>query len=289
MSGLPEGRIVRTFSRMGTLQVEARNILKWFEDHDDGNQWIVVLGLPPNIIERLDNDPHTSLGGVTYRFQWEQTTGLIKVVSSHIHEGVTRQFANFVTSKLVGMGIPLWFGATTYRFSAGKGKQGDDVFVPPSRCLLTVGWPTLVIETGFSESLPRLRQDAFKWFADSNGEVRFVILVKVRSQTFFYEKWYLAPPNAPRPFTRAYTDMPCSQVPNTPPLITQPVPVQQPYCASEVRVTLSAVAGQPNLVVGAPMVFPFVALYDRLPAPGENDIFLQQTDFECMSEVLLLL
>lgn len=38
MSGLPEGRIVRTFSRMKALQVEARDIMKWFEDHDDGNQ-----------------------------------------------------------------------------------------------------------------------------------------------------------------------------------------------------------------------------------------------------------
>lgn len=157
MPGLPEGRIVRTISRMKAPQVEAEDIMKLFEGHD-GNQWIVVLGLRPNIIERLDNNPHTSLEGVAYRFQWEQTTGLIKVVPSPVHEGVTRQFAKFVTSKLVCMGIPLednlWFGVKAYHPATGKGKQGDDVFVPHSRCLPTIGWPTLVIETEVSVYLP---------------------------------------------------------------------------------------------------------------------------------------
>lgn len=143
MPGLPEGRIVRTFSRM-----------KWFEDHDDGNQWIVVLGLRPNIIEKLDNH---SLGGVNYRFQWEQTNGLIKVVPSGPYEGATYQFSTLVTSKLIAIGIPShecpWFGSTTYRPTVGKGKEGDNIFVPRSRCLPTFGWPTLVVETGVSKSL----------------------------------------------------------------------------------------------------------------------------------------
>lgn len=44
--------------------------------------------------------------GVNYRFQWEQTTGLIKVVPSGPHEGATHQFSTLVTSKLIAMGIP---------------------------------------------------------------------------------------------------------------------------------------------------------------------------------------
>jgi hypothetical protein len=290
MSGLPEGRIVRTFSRMKALQVEARNIMKWFEDHDDGNQWIVVLGLRPNIIEKLDNH---SLGEVNYRFQWEQTTGLIKVVPSGPHEGATHQFSTLVTSKLIAMGIPShecpWFGSTTYRPDVGKGKEGDNIFVPRSRCLPTFGWPTLVIETGVSESLPRLRQDAAKWFADSNGEIRFVILISVRKRKLYYEKWQLAPPNARRPLTRANIRSLCAQAPNTPPLAPQPPPLQQPYCASEVEVTSTGVAGQPNLVVGAPMVLPFAALYNRSPAANETDVVLSQNDFADMTDLLLRL
>ncbi|KAJ5227850.1 hypothetical protein N7489_008558, partial [Penicillium chrysogenum] len=39
----------------------------------------------------------------------------------------------------------------------------------------------------------------------------------------------------------------CAQAPNTPPLAPQPAHLQQPYCASEVEVTSTVVAGQPNL------------------------------------------
>jgi hypothetical protein len=38
MSDLPEGHIVRTFSRLKLLKVEAEKIMEWFEQNDDGNQ-----------------------------------------------------------------------------------------------------------------------------------------------------------------------------------------------------------------------------------------------------------
>lgn len=75
------------------------------EGHDDGIRWSVVLGLWPNIIKRLDNNPDTSLGGVAYRFQWERITGLIKVIPRGSHEAATDRFADVTQSKLGDMGI----------------------------------------------------------------------------------------------------------------------------------------------------------------------------------------
>ncbi|KAJ5181675.1 hypothetical protein N7449_011822 [Penicillium cf. viridicatum] len=56
IADLPEDYIVCSFSRLKLLKVEAEKILKWFEKNDDGNQWIVVLGLRKPTIEKLAND-----------------------------------------------------------------------------------------------------------------------------------------------------------------------------------------------------------------------------------------
>ncbi|CAI7565283.1 unnamed protein product [Penicillium viridicatum] len=283
MAGLPENHIVRSFSRLKLIKLEAEKIMQWFEENDDGNQWIVVLGLRKPTIEKLTNDHRTSLGGITYRFQWEGSTGLIKVVPSGPHESSTDRFADMVKSKISAMNIPfeesLWVGSKTYKPAVGKGKEGDQAFVPPSRCsngIRNVGRPTLVVETGVSESLPRLRQDAKKWFADSDGEVRIVILIASRAKRITFEKWQLAPPTSPRPLTRAAILSLTSQFPNAPPSVTQPV----------VEVHPSEVDGEPPVVTGAPLVLPFVTVYDRPPNAGESDIVLQQRDFERMTNLL---
>lgn len=80
----------------------------------------------------------------------------------------------------------------------------------------------MVVETGVSESLPRLRQDARRWFGASNGEVRIVIIISTKKTAVHFEQWQLAPPNAPRPLTRAYIDSLRQNPGNVPPL-------QQPF------------------------------------------------------------
>ncbi|KGO67749.1 hypothetical protein PITC_000870 [Penicillium italicum] len=293
ISDLPDDHIVHIFSHPKSLKVEADKIIEWFEQNDDGNQWIVVLGLRPSTIEMLSNDRRTSLGGISYRFQWEGSCGLIKVVPSGSHQLATGRFVDVVKSKLLAMGITygesMWLGSTTYKFAIGKGKEGDQTFVPPSRCstgVTNAGYPTLVIETGVSVSLPRLRQDAKKWFADTNGEVRIVILIAVSQKKLLIEKWELANLASPRSLTRSTIHQLTSQTPNSP-AVMQPAPLQQPYCAHEVEIKPSQVVGRPNEVTGAPMVLPFFAVYDRFPGAGESDIVLNRRDFEQMTNLLL--
>lgn len=106
-----------------------------------------------------------------------------------------------------------------------------------------------------SESLNRLRENANKWFVDSEGLVRVVMLISIKPGEVTFEKWQLAPSNAPRPLTGAYLDSLRAQSPNIPPLTLQPAPIQQAYSAQEVYV-------EPDRILGATMNIPFVALYD---------------------------
>lgn len=89
MSALPADRIVRTFSRFKGLRLKAEQLLKSLQEKGDGNQFIVVLNLSARTIKKLDEEHQSSLGGINYRFQWEGTTGLIKVVPSERHDGIT--------------------------------------------------------------------------------------------------------------------------------------------------------------------------------------------------------
>ncbi|KAJ6138170.1 hypothetical protein N7471_004656 [Penicillium samsonianum] len=75
--------------------LKARQIIKWFEEHSDSNQWIVVLGLSTTPIDTVTSD-RSGLAEITYRFQWEGFTGLIKVVPTAEHEIVTDEFVEAV-------------------------------------------------------------------------------------------------------------------------------------------------------------------------------------------------
>ncbi|KAI2733402.1 hypothetical protein CBS147332_417 [Penicillium roqueforti] len=286
MSALPTDCIIRTFSRFKGLRLEAKQLLKSLQEKGDGNQFIVVLNLSALTIKKLDEEHQTSLGGIEYRFQWEGTTGLIKVVPSERHDAVTNQLGRAIDMKLTAMGLRwsemIWTGTATYKPTVGVGKQGDHAFLPPIRCpngLPSGSWPTFVIETGVSESLPRLREDAKRWFIISQGLVRIVILISIKATEVTFEKWQLAPPGAPSPLTRAYLDSLRAQLVNIPPLTNQPTPTQQAYSAQEVYV-------RRNNVVGAPLCLPFVAVYDRLPGPGERDILLNVNDFLEITRIL---
>lgn len=285
MQGLPAGYAVRVFSQLKRLQADAERILQSLQENQDGNQWLVVLGLSTSTIRKLDDD-HSSLGGVEYRFQWEGSAGLIKVVPSHTHDMTTDQVTRSIDDRLSAMGIRSidrkWAVTSTYKPTPTKGKQGDQAFIPPSRCpgpQRPAGWPTFVIETGVSESLPRLREDAKWWLAASSGDVRIVLVISIKRTSVSFEKWQLAPSNDPRPLTRAYIDTLRLPGPHIPPLFQQPATIQQAYSAHEVEVTSTRIEG-------APMILPFAALYDRPPGPREVDVVLDPQDFRDITSIL---
>ncbi|GIK05321.1 hypothetical protein Aspvir_009428 [Aspergillus viridinutans] len=278
--------ITRTYSSFKQLQQAAHSVLQTLQANDcDGNQWILVLGLTKEAIERLDNDKEC-LGGVDFRFEWEGSTGLIKVIPGFTHEHLINDFTSKVTSDLQNMGIPYWerrwIGTTTYKPGNNRGKQADQGFTPPSRQGAqgqTRGWPTLVVEVGVSESMAKLRSDAKFWLNNSNGQTRIIVLVSAKRGRVTFEKWMLMPPNAPNPAPPAYVATLRSRPVHRPPLVNQPAATQQLYSAQEVVVT-------PTGMTGAPMVLPFRAVYDRAPTANETDIAITAQDFRRFVETI---
>lgn len=107
----------------------------------------------------------------------------------------------------------------------GTKRERDQGFSPSARwpSSTSLQWPTVVVETGVSESLPRLLQDARWWFGASGGEVRMVIIISIKKTAVHFEQWQLAPPNAPRPLTRAYIDSLRRSPGNVPPVTSERV------------------------------------------------------------------
>ncbi|KUM62768.1 hypothetical protein ACN42_g4343 [Penicillium freii] len=129
--------------------------------------------------------------------------------------------------------------------------------------------------------------DARKWFADSGGDVRIVILIHTSENIVSFEQLQSALSTAPRPRNKRYIDTLCAQTPNIPQLTGQPAQLQQVYCAHEVDVTRNFVAGMPNVIDGAPMVLTFIAIQDRPPGPREWDIVIGPQEFDEIADLLL--
>jgi hypothetical protein len=111
--------------------------------------------------------------------------------------------------KLAEMGMSYMMirccGATTYHGSTSS-KEGDSSYRPPSR----KGWPTFVIQSECSETLQHLRSCASWWLGNSQGEVKFAIIISVQQvqEILHIEKWELALPSQERPATRALSSIP---------------------------------------------------------------------------------
>ncbi|KAJ5958066.1 uncharacterized protein N7479_005216 [Penicillium vulpinum] len=263
MTALPPGAVTRIFSSLEYVQLEAQKIIETLEkdEEENGNQFL----------------------GVNYRFEFGGGTGILRMIPGCPHEYTTMGLLQKVTLQLINMGLSeqyRWGGKTRYE-SPLRQKEGDQVFSPSARwpSSTSLPWPTMVIETGVSDSLPRLRQDAKWWFGASDGEVCIVIILSIKKTAVHFEQWQLAPPNAPRPLTRAYIDGLRQNPSNVPPLLQQPSNMQQPYSCAEVDLTKTSVAG-------APVTIPYCALFDvPVRPPDMQDVVLNVQDFRFITGV----
>ncbi|RMZ76861.1 hypothetical protein DV738_g4694, partial [Chaetothyriales sp. CBS 135597] len=171
------------------------------------------------------------------------------------HEGAHGDLMDMIKWKIMPMGISKreckFVGATKY-YGRRSSKEADSAFRPKSLRPDDADWPTIVLESGLSESLPRLRLDAAWWLTESQGQVKTVIVISVKPATpiIHVEKWELAP--RPQPTARASSTF------NLPPP-PDPTQIQQ--------ITL-----EPNTVTGAPLILEFEKLFLRLAVPPESDI-----------------
>ena len=202
MAGLPGDYVLQHFNNIKFLENIAEDVLNNLDrNNNQGNQWLVVLGLTQSACDRLSGD-EPRLRGIPYRITLNGSVGILKVIPGWLHEGITGDFHNQLERLFGVMGVPpddyAWRRATSYTgFIFSRRKEPDECLVPRTRMPTgsTQGWPTMVIKTAVSESLPKLRNDASWWFNHSNGAVRIVPVLSVNKaqKELIVEKWQLLP------------------------------------------------------------------------------------------------
>lgn len=212
LSGLPSDHVVVTFQHMSQVQNAAQDVFDQLLDNDagsGGNQFVVVLELPESARQQLATD-RMCLGMFEFSFMWEFDTGLIKVIPDACHSmtaaSIMRHMNQQCQTRMGVLEAEMMIGHKKLHQISGavKGKHSDSCLWPPSRQggpKLATGWPSLVIETGTEESLPKLRENAYWWFHNSAGDTHIVLVVAITRRLLQarIEKWQLAPPNEPSP------------------------------------------------------------------------------------------
>ncbi|RPA90186.1 hypothetical protein L873DRAFT_1565744, partial [Choiromyces venosus 120613-1] len=186
---------------------------------------------------------------------------IVKIMPGAVHEVATSEFGRILWEKSAAMGLRRNLGdmgGTRYQGIASS-KEADSAFKPLSRPH-RADWPTLVIESGVSEKLPRLRADARWWLENSSGDVNIVLLFSIlaAAQTIHLEKWeIMSVPNLqvtrlhPHPFVMTPTQ-------------TDQVDIVQPIAA------------------GGALTLDFAKIFLRQPVQGglEGNIIFTTLDLE---------
>lgn len=147
-----------------------------------------MLGLSKYAIAKLANEAD-ALGGIGFRFGYEDSVGLVKVIPSAGHEIATA----------ISRGTLMKNFEWAWAYQPTSGPQPRPIKQPPApgrnnptsayfpgpTANPTNGWPTFVLETGVSELLPHLRQDASWWFANSRRQTRIVLVILVKKKKKF--------------------------------------------------------------------------------------------------------
>jgi len=230
-------------------------------------QYLVFQGVTKQQLAKIDRE-RDSIGWHTRITHYTSINLLIiKLTPSVQHELAHSALADLLTFRLSFMGFnePPLNRVGAARFDGNQSsKEGDSAYKPDSRNRKD-DWPTIVFESGFSETLTKLRNDAQWWLTNSQGDVRIVVIVLARPEhkTLRVEKWCLAPPQ-PRRSPRLN---PGAQVPTRVQeiLVTQNPPAH-PGGASTYTVT------------GAPLTLEFQEMFLRAPAPPESDVTFTTAD-----------
>ena len=188
---------------------------------------------------------------------------VIKVTPQTKHIVPPDTFGTCLRQELRKMGMGLHaligFGKTSFS-NAHASKEGD---VTLGRSLRVARWPTLAIESGFTELMTRLRYDAHWWLLNSDSEVKISILIAIvaAEETVYIEKWCGFLPIVHKLVTRVH--------PNAHSLL-----LKRMQHVTIVKSSASA-SGSPSFTVtGAPLVLEFERLFLRAPVSPEGDVVL---------------
>lgn len=227
----------------------------------------------------------------------EPETLIVKPMTiSGIHEEATSQFARMLWEKAARIRPQLGeelrdMRGTTYYGNLGSRKEADSAFRPQSSRPTRAHWPTLVVETGVSQSLGQLQVAARWWLRNSRGNVNIVLLFSVdeENRKILIEQWEASRPAvttrsqsdnpAVTPIRTAFFDIPPFNPSETSP-IPPVVPPPEPAALAPVDpLQPAAVAPADPAAVSVAIKLNFAKLFGREPLDrSEKDIVFTPLD-----------
>ncbi|VUC20947.1 unnamed protein product [Clonostachys rosea] len=210
--------------------------------------------------------------GRKYRFKryYPEHQLLIITIPTKYHESLHSFIYDEIRGQIRDMGLRFHWAttsaATFYREHGRTGSgEGDSSGHPiqPGRDS-SRRWPTIVIEAGYSQSLPQLREDMLWWFRESNHQVKVVLLVKMYRgplRKITIEHWREEPMTFPGARTR------------------QRAQQLEPTCAQAIHIIKTSVTVNDFLpssygVTRGALELRFSDLFLRGPVQGEGNIVI---------------
>ncbi|KAJ9481155.1 hypothetical protein VN97_g12346 [Penicillium thymicola] len=154
------------------------------QEEFEASEWVLFTQVSRQVFSR---DFLNSDDGILQRcwnsYDSSQHLLLVKMTVSRAPETAARAFKKQLFLCLLPMGLfncLRTFGSATCEAENGSAKQPDCQFLPrrPPRDR-TTKWPSLAVETGFSETPSKLVSDARFWLSESNGDVQIIITIKI--------------------------------------------------------------------------------------------------------------
>lgn len=192
------GRPIRRYPYKGTkvfLEIVKMELSRQEEDFE-ASEWVLFTKVSEQAFSRdfLNSDDNL-LQRCWNSYDSSQHLLLVKMTVSRAHEIAARVFERLFFDCLKPMGLDdclQSFGSATCKAENGNAKQPDCQFLP--RRLprdRTRKWPSVVVETGFSESPSKLTSDARFWLSESNDDVQIVITIRIgrSSPSIMLESW----------------------------------------------------------------------------------------------------
>lgn len=233
--------------------------------------YLAFLGISP---EQFSNFNAVQTRGIRRQY-FESLRILIIKLPSKSQEMVTGHLCHRLRRAAILMGDVdeelCETGSTTYRSTnticRNSCKEADGGIIPHQRRPGPQGWPTIIFESGVSESLERLQRGARWWLTQSSHAVRAVLLAHISctEQVIDLQVWRMLPIQNPRPGT-----LPDAQL--------------VPQCDNQLRIDCSTV---PASIIGTVpfFVISFEDLVLRPVNENEGDFFLNILDIQSIATV----
>ncbi|EEU47948.1 uncharacterized protein NECHADRAFT_75043 [Fusarium vanettenii 77-13-4] len=185
-------------SEESAITIQFTTVSKLFEEiySDDARDALVVQNVSQQDYIDIDNERELRRRKFRLKRYYSERQILIVTIPTEAHELLYAPLSGHIHAAVIQMGLgSQWtaMGSTTWRdHRNGDEGEGDSSGGPRNR--QGPRWPTLIIESGYSQTLESLRRDMKWWFSASNYQVKIVLLVKLdpSSEEIIMETWQVA-------------------------------------------------------------------------------------------------